>query len=67
MHQDYPIPEAKIPVDRMHRLFWEPLAYDENNRDYFIEIAEKANWNYPTIPTDFIAGTALRLTRTLAY
>ena len=43
------------------------LAFNDETHDRFVEILEKANWDIETILTDFIAGTALRLTRILAY
>jgi repressor LexA len=67
MRQEYPIPQAQLPEDRMQRLFWEPLAYDDDSHDYFLKITGDAKWSCPTIPTDFVVGTALRLTRTLAF
>jgi len=65
--QEYAIPEAQIPTDREQRFFWEPVAYNDETHDYFIAILEKANWGFESIPREFIAGTALRLIRNLAY
>jgi SOS-response transcriptional repressor LexA len=67
MAQQYPIPEKLTNPELEQRLHWYPLAYDEQTHEYFIKIAEEQKWSLAAIPQEFIAATALRLTRILAF
>jgi SOS-response transcriptional repressor LexA len=67
MAQQYPIPENLTNPELEQRLNWYPLAYDEQNHEYFAKIADEQHWPYAAIPQEFIAATALRLTRILAF
>ncbi len=67
MAQQYPIPESLTKPELEQRLNWYPLAYDEQNHEYFANIADEQHWPYAAIPQEFIAATALRLTRILAF
>jgi SOS-response transcriptional repressor LexA len=66
MSQEYPIPE-KLSKDRGQRLNWYPLAYDKENNDYFMIIAEEEHIRSRAISTEMIAATALRLSRQLSF
>jgi len=67
MAQQYPIPENLTNPELEQRLHWYPLAHDEQNHGYFVKIADEQHWPYAAIPLEFIAATALRLTRILAF
>jgi SOS-response transcriptional repressor LexA len=65
--QEYPIPEKLTKPELEQYLYWQPLAYDDENRDYFLKVAEEQRWPSVPIPPGFVAATALRLVRALAY
>jgi SOS-response transcriptional repressor LexA len=67
MAQQYPIPEKLTKPDLEQDLHWRPLAYDEDNHDYFIQVAEEQHWPFGPIPPSFVVATALRLVRALAF
>jgi len=65
--QDYPIPEKLTQNDTDLLLNWYPLAYDQENYDYFIRVAEEERWPIKPFSPDFVVATALRLVRALAF
>jgi hypothetical protein len=67
MAMDYPIPEALTNEKLEQKLHWYPLAHDEETEDYFLQIAEEQNAPIGPLPPDWVVGTALRLTRPLAF
>ena len=66
MSQKYQIPEALSPHRRQY-LHWYPLAYDEDNHNYFLQIAEEQQMPISPYAPELILATALRLVRTLAF
>jgi hypothetical protein len=67
MAQDYPIPEKLTNPDLDQDLHWRPLAYDEDNHEYFIKVAAEQHWPIGPMPSGFVVATALRLVRALAF
>ena len=67
LQQEYPIPEKLTKPDLEQDLHWRPLAYDAENHNYFIRVAEEQHWPIGPIPPEFILATALRLTRALSF
>jgi SOS-response transcriptional repressor LexA len=65
--QPYPIPENLSRPDPDLVLHWYPLAYTEENHDYFIEISEDQRWPIGPLKPDLVMATALRLIRALAF
>ena len=65
--QQYPIPEKLSRPDSDLVLNWYPLAYTEDNHDYFIKISEEQRWPIQALKPDFVVATALRLIRALAF
>lgn len=64
---DYPIPDDLIKDGVEQKLHWAPLAWDESTHDYFMGIVEEQNVPLGPIPPEYILGTALRLSRALAF
>ena len=48
-------------------LNWTPLAYDDDNQEYFLNIAMEEEVPIGPIPPGLVAATVLRLTRNLAF
>jgi SOS-response transcriptional repressor LexA len=67
MAQEYPIPEAFSHPEHEQALNWFPIAMDEENEAYFLNLAEKARWPMAPIPQHLISGTTIRLIRVLHY
>ena len=65
--QQYPIPEKLARPDPYLVLNWYPLAYSEENHDYFIKISEEQRWPIGPLQPGFVMATALRLIRALAF
>jgi hypothetical protein len=64
----YPVPADLVDTGLEQRLFWFPVAYDENTKAMFTSISEEQNWPeapFP-LPPNFIMATALHLWRPLA-
>jgi SOS-response transcriptional repressor LexA len=67
MAQDYPIPKKLTNPELGQELNWYPLAYDKDNHDYFIKVAEEEHWPIKALSPDLVVATALRLVRALAF
>jgi SOS-response transcriptional repressor LexA len=67
MAQKYPIPEKLTDPELGQELNWTPLAYTDENQDYFIQVADEQHWPMRPLRPEFILATALRLIRTLAF
>lgn len=63
----YPIP-GNMTDPEVDQLFnWYPLAYDDDTDPWFTKLADEQNWPRAPIPAGYIVGTALRLSRMLAF
>ena len=65
--QYYQIPEKLAKPDPDLVLNWYPLAYSEDNQEYFLQVAEEQRWPIKPLQPGFVAATALRLVRALAF
>lgn len=68
MDQQYQIPDSLVSDISGHMINWHPLAYNEANREFFVNVANEDDGmpEGPMLP-EFIVATALRLTRSLAF
>ncbi len=67
MRQEYPIPENLTNEKLEQWLNWHPLAYNEDTRDFFVKVAEEEGIQEATMPSQWVLGVVLRLTRYLAF
>lgn len=67
MANQYPIPEQHLNKELGQKFNWTPLAYDEDNQEYFLRLAHEEEVPMGPIPPELVAATALRLTRNLAF
>ena len=67
MAQDYPIPDKLTDPELGQELNWYPLAYDKDNHDYFIKVADSEHWPIKALSPDLVVATGVRLVRALAF
>ena len=63
VREPYPLPEQYVDGDLRQRMFWSPIAWDENTHEYFEQLAEKGGFLVEPIPKNLIFGTVLELIR----
>jgi SOS-response transcriptional repressor LexA len=64
---DFPLPEIMIDKELGQKLYWSPIAFSEDTKDYYFDLMEKANVPLGPIPPELIMATVLRLSRNLAF
>ncbi|NOH04972.1 MAG: hypothetical protein HND47_24860 [Chloroflexi bacterium] len=63
----YPVPKRLLDTSQGQRFNWTPLAFGSETEEYFLREAEKEGMPLRALPPEFVLGTALRLTRHLAF
>jgi len=63
MREPYPLPEKYVNWDLGQRLFWYPIAWDEETDAYFSKLGNGAGFPDAPIPMDFAVATVLELIR----
>jgi len=63
MREPYPLPEKFVNRELGQRLFWHPIAWDEETDEYFSNLGEGRGFPDAPIPMDFVVATVLELIR----
>jgi len=59
----YPLPEAFFDPERGQRLFWHPVAWNDETDDYFLKLTEEDGFPEVPIPMHLVGATVLEMIR----
>ena len=63
VREPYPLPEQFVDEDLRQRMFWSPIAWDDETHEYFEALGEKGGFPVAPIPGNLISGTVIELIR----